>query len=243
MRYLVIDVLRWDVKNVHDLIYILPCPLPYIKKISSFLGKDMLFIWKTLNNDSILIPYHVLYHVPLIFIFVRKMHFSRKVRNWIVWHYWHDILLLLDRLVLLQLVSSLISSEKSRADNLKMRRSTWTLNNDIQTSMYIHSRRSEEPEHSSKSTTRISTKVSILKLLDTCCCAARGPPRNRDSSSVILLSIGVPDPGPDCPVSIPFVPISLVYKNKNWITKTSDFPISFFHFAWFTVGLLFNPFL
>ena len=137
MRYLVIDVLRWDVKNVHDLIYILPCPLPYIKKISSFLGKDMLFIWKTLNNDSILIPYHVLYHVPLIFIFVRKMHFSRKVRNWIVWHYWHDTLLLLDRLVLLQLVSSLISSEKSRADNLKMRRLTWTLNNDIQTSMYI----------------------------------------------------------------------------------------------------------
>lgn len=69
---------------------------------------------------------------------------------------------------------------------------------------------SEEVEHSSNSTMRMSTRLSMLKDLDTPRCAESGPPRNRDSSSPILLSMGVTAPGAGTgPVSSPLVPITV----------------------------------
>ena len=71
----------------------------------------------------------------------------------------------------------------------------------------VFSRRSDELLHSSKSTTRMSSKVSILKLLAPCMFPAmRGPPKKRASSSAILPSAAT---GWLAGLSTPLVPMAI----------------------------------
>ena len=104
---------------------------------------------------------------------------------------------------------------------------------------------SEEVEHSSNSTMRMSTRLSMLKVLDTPRWAESGPPRKRDSSSPILLSMGVTDPGAagTGPVSSPLVPIT--DSSMRWRQRVkSHFHVTFNQsLVPFSIcASLFNPF-